>query len=105
MCVGSTPRFVQWYTRVRFSEIVYILKRNHVSAQAMFGDIDTHGRTILPQCETYIHRFGPGMIIYWFGHAPIDRLHSSDGDISVVGWRLPDFSMTPTGEEQDVKPR
>jgi len=66
----------------------------------MFGDAETHRRTILPQCETYIHRFGPGMIVYWFGHAPISQLSSANGDISVVGWHLPEASMTPTGEQQ-----
>lgn len=56
---------------------------------------------VLPQCETYIHRFGPGMIVYWFGHAPIDRLGSANGEIAVVAWRLPEPEslMIPTGEK------
>jgi len=85
-----------------FSEIEP--QKNYGLHQAMFGDVETHGRTVLPQCETYIHRFGPGMIVYWFGHAPIDKLSSSNGDISVVGWQLPEASMTPTGEKQYFKP-
>jgi len=40
------------------------------------------------------------MIVYWFGHAPIDRLSSANGDIAVVGWRLPESLMIPTGAKK-----
>jgi len=71
-----------------------------LNIKKLFGDVTTHTKTVLPQCETYIHRFGPGMIVYWFGHAPIDRLSSANGDIAVVGWRLPESLMIPTGAKK-----
>lgn len=67
--------------------------------QALFGDIDTH-RTVLLQAKSYVHRFGPGMILYWFGHAPLSKLENADGDLVIVGWRLPDTILWPTGEVQ-----
>ncbi|CAJ1936047.1 unnamed protein product [Cylindrotheca closterium] len=75
-----------------------------IDSKAMFGDVETHGRTVLPQCETYIHRFGPGMIVYWFGHAPIDQLNCANGEISVAGWYLPEALMMPTGENALLEP-
>jgi Protein of unknown function TPD sequence-motif len=64
----------------------------------MFGDVKNHQSSVLPQAEAYVHRHGPGMLIYWFGHAPIERLDNSQGDIVIVAWDLPDFWMWPTGE-------
>ena len=28
--------------------------------KALFGDVNTHQRNVLPQAEGYVHRFGPG---------------------------------------------
>ena len=59
--------------------------------------MDTHQTSVLPQAESYVHRFGPGMILYWFGHAPhLD----ANGDLVVVGWKLPETILWPTGEVQ-----
>ena len=71
----------------------------------MFGDVQTHNSSVLPQAESFVHRFGPGLILYWFGHAPVDRLGDGHGDVLVTGWKLPDEFMLPTGElatAQDV---
>ena len=65
--------------------------------QATFGDAMTHQTSVLPQAESYVHRFGPGLVLYWFGHAPLDRLSDSQGDIAIFGWDLPDRFMLPTG--------
>jgi hypothetical protein len=54
--------------------------------------------SVLPQVETYIHRFGPGLVIYWLGHAPLDRLDDAHGDIVIAAWDVPDAFMLPTGE-------
>ena len=67
--------------------------------QALYGDIDTH-RTVLSQAKSYVHRFGPGMILYWFGHAPLSKLENADGDLLIVGWMLPESILWPTGEVQ-----
>jgi hypothetical protein len=65
--------------------------------QALFGDIDTHTNSVLPQVETYVHRFGPGLVIYWFGHAPLTRLGDGHGDVQILD-DLPDLFLMPTGE-------
>jgi hypothetical protein len=69
-----------------------------IDSKALFGDVETHTNSVLPQVETYVHRFGPGLVIYWFGHAPLSRLGDSHGDVVVVGGDLPDLFLLPTGE-------
>lgn len=64
----------------------------------MFGDVATHNTSVLPQTESYVHRFGPGMVLYWFGHAPLDRLANAKNDLLIQGWDMPDEFMWPTGE-------
>lgn len=66
--------------------------------QALFGDVNTHQMSVLPQAESYVHRFGPGLVLYWFGHAPLDRLGDGQGDIAIAAWDVPDKFMLPTGE-------
>jgi Protein of unknown function TPD sequence-motif len=68
-----------------------------LSTQALFGDADTHRQSVLPQCESYVHRFGPGMILYFFGHAPLSMLGDGNGDLVIMGWELPKTFMWPTG--------
>ena len=69
-----------------------------IDSKALFGDIETHTNSVLPQVETYVHRFGPGLVLYWFGHAPLSRLGDGHGDVVVVGGDLPDLFLMPTGE-------
>jgi len=64
----------------------------------LFGDVHTHRTSVLPQAETYVHRFGPGLVLYWFGHAPIERLGDGHGDVVIAGWNVPTCFMLPTGE-------
>eukprot|EP00534_Pseudo-nitzschia_fraudulenta_P004946 CAMPEP_0201121594 /NCGR_PEP_ID=MMETSP0850-20130426/5449_1 /ASSEMBLY_ACC=CAM_ASM_000622 /TAXON_ID=183588 /ORGANISM="Pseudo-nitzschia fraudulenta, Strain WWA7" /LENGTH=214 /DNA_ID=CAMNT_0047388103 /DNA_START=261 /DNA_END=905 /DNA_ORIENTATION=+ len=68
-----------------------------IDSKALYGDIDTH-RTVRLQAESYVHRFGPGMILYWFGHGPRSKLQNSNGDLVIVGWQLPETILWPTGE-------
>lgn len=68
-----------------------------IDSKALYGDVDTHTNSVLPQVESYIHRFGPGLIVYWFGHAPLSRLGDSHGDVMIVD-DLPEVFMLPTGE-------
>eukprot|EP00979_Chaetoceros_neogracilis_P015092 scaffold5365_cov165-Chaetoceros_neogracile.AAC.2 len=69
-----------------------------IDSKAMFGDVKTHDLSVLPQAESYVHRFGPGIILYWFGHAPIELLRTGHGDdVFVIGWDIPDVFMMPTG--------
>ena len=47
----------------------YPAKQEHtlLTNKALFGDVETHTNNVLPQVETYVHRFGPGLVLYWFG--------------------------------------
>jgi len=69
-----------------------------IDSKALFGDVNTHQTSVLPQAEAYVHRFGPGLVLYWFGHAPIERLGDGHGDVAVTGWSVPQVLMLPTGE-------
>lgn len=64
--------------------------------KALFGDAHTHKDSTVPQAESYIHRFGPGLLLYWFGHAPLQK--TTTNDLMVTGWTLPDQWLLPTGE-------
>jgi len=68
-----------------------------IDSKALYGDIDTHQTHVLPQAESYLHRFGPGMICYWFGHAPLSQLENVNGDLVIVGWKLPEIILWPDG--------
>lgn len=39
---------------------------NWIDSKAMFGDPHTHVKENLAQLQGYVHRYGPGMVIYWF---------------------------------------
>eukprot|EP00934_Nitzschia_sp_Nitz4_P004059 Nitzschia sp. Nitz4//scaffold150_size53981//12331//13028//NITZ4_006672-RA/size53981-augustus-gene-0.33-mRNA-1//1//CDS//3329537056//4049//frame0 len=69
-----------------------------IDSKAMFGDSFSHNKQVLPQAESYVHRFGPGMILYWFGHAPLSMLRNAHNDIVIQSWELPDQFLWPTGE-------
>lgn len=69
-----------------------------IDSKAMFGDVHTHHAEVIPQAEAFVHRFGPGLIVYWYGHAPVERLSDGYGDVSVTGWEVPDRVMLPNGK-------
>jgi uncharacterized membrane protein YqaE (UPF0057 family) len=76
--------------------IYFFVSDNNKHCKALFGDAHTHKDSVLPQAESYIHRFGPGMLLYWFGHAPM--LPDANGDLVICGWNLPETFLLPTGE-------
>ena len=41
---------------------------NWIDSKAMFGDRESHVEDNLLQLQGYVNRFGPGMVIYWFGY-------------------------------------
>ena len=39
-----------------------------------------------------------GLVLYWFGHGPSNRLDDGHGDVIVMGWNAPTEFMLPTGQ-------
>jgi Protein of unknown function TPD sequence-motif len=68
----------------------------------MFAD-DTTFEEHVVQFRGYIHRYGRGMVIYWYGFAAsiLDRL---DDDKLVVVDSFPDQWIFPTGEAAGTNP-
>ncbi|KAG7380332.1 hypothetical protein PHYPSEUDO_007304 [Phytophthora pseudosyringae] len=54
---------------------------NWIDSKAMFGDRHTHETENASQLQGYVNRYGPGLVIYWFGH--VAQL-SSDSDILIA---------------------
>ncbi|KAG7397829.1 hypothetical protein PHYBOEH_012091 [Phytophthora boehmeriae] len=63
---------------------------NWIDSKAMFGDRHTHETENANQLQGYVNRYGPGMVIYWFGH--VAHL-SSDNDIFITDTFPQDISL------------
>jgi hypothetical protein len=68
---------------------------NWIDSKAMFGDRHTHETENASQLQGYVNRYGPGMVIYWFGH--VANL-GADRDVYVTD-RFPREISLPGGFE------
>ncbi|KAM3955035.1 CDAN1-interacting nuclease 1-like [Aphomia sociella] len=48
---------------------------NWVESKALFGDDENHSGYLKEQLSCYYNRFGPGLVIYWFGY--LETLNST----------------------------
>ncbi|KAH8242467.1 hypothetical protein KR032_006988, partial [Drosophila birchii] len=56
---------------------------NWIESKANFGDIKGHKFNIQQQLHSYCNRFGPGLIIYWFGYHE-ETPHLPDNNIGIT---------------------
>jgi len=73
-----------------------------IDSKALFGDENTHRNDVVEQAQGYVHRYGPGMILYWFGHAPTEMLWEGTlgGKDIVVVSSMPNTRMFPNGRRE-----
>ncbi|KAH8246203.1 hypothetical protein KR038_004813, partial [Drosophila bunnanda] len=64
---------------------------NWIESKANFGDTKGHKFNIQQQLHSYCNRFGPGLIIYWFGYHE-ETPHLPDNNIGITV--LADFPAT-----------
>ncbi|KAJ0400386.1 hypothetical protein ATCC90586_011511 [Pythium insidiosum] len=74
---------------------------NWIDSKAMFGDRHTHETENASQLEGYVNRYGPGMVIYWFGH--VANL-SSDRDVFITDVFPADISLPGGLDLRDTSP-
>jgi hypothetical protein len=76
-----------------------LLRRHHVvrwiDSKAMFGNYHTHCVTNKDQLQGYVTRYGPGMVIYWFGFD--FRADSAVKEVLLVS-RFPEEAVTMLGD-------
>lgn len=53
-----------------------------VDSKATFGDERSHAASLEGQYQTYTNRYGPGLVIYWFGF--VAELAGSDPEVLLL---------------------
>lgn len=66
---------------------------NWVESKALFGDHESHATYMKNQLYSYWNRFGPGMVIYWFGF--VDDLNTKKHQGILVCDNLPLKNISP----------
>ena len=55
-----------------------------IDSKAMYGDPVTH-RSNIDQARSYVNRYGPGVVLYWFGAAV-----GGDDDVGIIEYGMPE---------------
>ncbi|KAK7488342.1 hypothetical protein BaRGS_00020316 [Batillaria attramentaria] len=63
-----------------------------IESKASFGDMESHRAYMNDQFWCYTNRFGPGLVIYWFGYIEELDTHGEDG--IMLSDRLPSHFVT-----------
>ncbi|XP_041969097.1 CDAN1-interacting nuclease 1 [Aricia agestis] len=63
---------------------------NWIESKALFGDEENHMGYLKEQLICYWNRFGPGLVIYWFGYLETLELTSEVNNMFILRTRLPD---------------
>jgi len=58
-----------------------------IESKASFGTPECHRQYLQDQYYSYLNRFGPGLVIYWFGF--VDELSNDDGENIMLSDRFP----------------
>ncbi|XP_037072406.1 CDAN1-interacting nuclease 1-like [Pollicipes pollicipes] len=76
---------------------------NWIESKASFGDDETHEAYMRDQYEKYWSRFGPGMVIYWFGFIG-DLLPAASARHVLLQHRFPEEQVQFMAPELSVAP-
>lgn len=63
---------------------------NWIESKALFGDLRTHRRYLREQLTSYCNRFGPGIVIYWFGYLEDIKYLSENSNGLIIIKTFPD---------------
>lgn len=76
---------INWFESkgtIRFPLLIFIFLI-FINFSASFGDIESHSKYLQEQFSSYRNRFGPGMVIYWFGYHEEILDNSENGDLTI----------------------
>ena len=72
---------------------------NWIDSKATFGDQQSHTEYYESQFKFYINRFGPGLVIYWFGYLnDLDKLYQNSSNNSSSSSSITICDYFPTND-------